>query len=106
MSVLLEYHVPLCPLKHTSTLTKAICCFRNYKQFAFVLFRFSKLNTEKIVTDLQYLNTNHALYNAVIKAQKDGRSISEEAQRAAHSLRIDFEKGGIHLGAGTYPLIL
>lgn len=35
----------------------------------------------------------------MIKAQKDGRSINEEAQRAAHSLRIDFEKGGIHLGA-------
>jgi intermediate peptidase len=48
---------------------------------------------------IHYLNTNHALYNAVIKAQKDGRSINEEAQRAAHSLRIDFEKGGIHLGA-------
>ncbi|XP_058205215.1 mitochondrial intermediate peptidase, mitochondrial [Rhododendron vialii] len=48
---------------------------------------------------IHYLNTNHALYKAVIKAGKDGRSISEEAQRAAHSLRIDFEKGGIHLGA-------
>ncbi|KAI8564627.1 hypothetical protein RHMOL_Rhmol03G0195400 [Rhododendron molle] len=48
---------------------------------------------------IHYLNTNHALYKAVIKAEKDGRSISEEAQRAAHSLRIDFEKGGIHLGA-------
>ncbi|GMP24118.1 hypothetical protein CsSME_00001508 [Camellia sinensis var. sinensis] len=46
---------------------------------------------------LHYLNTNHTLYNAVIKADKDGIFLSKEAQRAAHSLRIDFEKGGIHL---------
>lgn len=55
---------------------------------------------------MQYLNTNHALYKAVLKAEKDGRSISEEAQRVAHSLRIDFEKGGIHLNAGTCAFIL
>ena len=54
--------------------------------------------------DLQYLNTNHTLYNAVIKAEKEGHFLSKEAQRAAHSLRVDFEKGGIHLSAGTYPL--
>ncbi|XP_057476622.1 mitochondrial intermediate peptidase, mitochondrial isoform X2 [Actinidia eriantha] len=48
---------------------------------------------------LHYLNTNHTLYNAVIKAEKEGHFLSKEAQRAAHSLRVDFEKGGIHLSA-------
>ncbi|XP_057952770.1 mitochondrial intermediate peptidase, mitochondrial isoform X2 [Malania oleifera] len=48
---------------------------------------------------LHYLNTNHALYNAVLKAEQDGHLLSQEAQRAAHYLRVDFEKGGIHLCA-------
>ncbi|KAL6956411.1 Mitochondrial intermediate peptidase, partial [Sarracenia purpurea var. burkii] len=46
---------------------------------------------------LHCLNTNHTLYNAVMKAEKDGLLLNNEAQRAAHSLRVDFEKGGIHL---------
>ncbi|XAR71801.1 Mitochondrial intermediate peptidase [Bertholletia excelsa] len=48
---------------------------------------------------LHYLNTNHTLYDAVVKAEKDSSLLSNEAQRAAHSFRVDFEKGGIHLDA-------
>uniref|UniRef100_A0A6N2NGG8 Peptidase M3A/M3B catalytic domain-containing protein n=1 Tax=Salix viminalis TaxID=40686 RepID=A0A6N2NGG8_SALVM len=44
-----------------------------------------------------YLNTNHTLYAAVKRAEKDGHLLTKEAQRAANQLRIDFEKGGIHL---------
>ncbi|XP_020540649.1 mitochondrial intermediate peptidase, mitochondrial isoform X2 [Jatropha curcas] len=46
---------------------------------------------------LHYLNTNHTLYAAVKKAEEDGHLLTKEAHRAAHHLRIDFEKGGIHL---------
>ncbi|KAK2975850.1 hypothetical protein RJ640_022867 [Escallonia rubra] len=46
---------------------------------------------------LHHLNTNYSLYNAVIRAGKDGNMLTEEAQRAAHCLRVDLEKGGIHL---------
>ncbi|XP_031381325.1 mitochondrial intermediate peptidase, mitochondrial isoform X2 [Punica granatum] len=46
---------------------------------------------------LHYLNTDHSLYDAVKKAEREGNSLTEEAQRAAHNLRVDFEKGGIHL---------
>ncbi|CAM9000890.1 unnamed protein product [Rhodiola kirilowii] len=48
---------------------------------------------------LHYLNTNHTLYNAVIKAEENCKLLSDEAKRAAHFLRADFEKGGIHLCA-------
>lgn len=46
---------------------------------------------------LHYLNTNHCLYNAVIKAEQDAHLLTDEARRTAEYLRIDFEKGGIHL---------
>ncbi|CAN0902563.1 Mitochondrial intermediate peptidase, mitochondrial [Linum grandiflorum] len=46
---------------------------------------------------LHNLNTNHTLYAAVKRAEQDGHSLSTEAHRAARHLRIDFEKGGIHL---------
>ncbi|CAO2839022.1 unnamed protein product [Amaranthus hypochondriacus] len=46
---------------------------------------------------LHYLNTNYNLYNAVMKAEREGKVLSKETQRAAHYLRVDFEKGGIHL---------
>ncbi|XVF09683.1 hypothetical protein REPUB_Repub07fG0116000 [Reevesia pubescens] len=49
---------------------------------------------------LHFLNTNHTLYNAVKKAEQDGHLLTEEACRTAHHLRIDFEKGGIHLPSG------
>ncbi|KAL7586460.1 hypothetical protein Lser_V15G35967 [Lactuca serriola] len=48
---------------------------------------------------LHYLNTNLTLYNAVLKADQDQTLTSNEAKRVAHDLRIDFEKGGIHLSA-------
>ena len=54
---------------------------------------------------MQYLNTNHTLYNAVMKVEKDPNVLSKEAKRAAHYLRVDFEKGGIHLAAGIYLAI-
>lgn len=31
------------------------------------------------------------------RAEKDGHLLTKEAHRAANQLRIDFEKGGIHL---------
>ncbi|KAL5744367.1 hypothetical protein ACOSQ2_027483 [Xanthoceras sorbifolium] len=46
---------------------------------------------------LHYLNTNHILYDAVKKAEQDSHLLSKEAHRAASQLRVDFEKGGIHL---------
>lgn len=30
----------------------------------------------------------------------------KEARRAAHTLRVDFEKGGIHLCAGKFPIMI
>lgn len=57
------------------------------------------------VTGIQFLNTNHNLYKAVSKAEQDGCSLTEEAQRAAHYLRVDFEKGGIHLCTGNLSLL-
>ncbi|WRX17353.1 Peptidase M3A/M3B catalytic domain - like 3 [Theobroma cacao] len=53
-----------------------------------------------LLLSLQFLNTNHTLYNAVKKAEQDGHLLTEEACRAAHYFRIDFEKGGIHLPSG------
>lgn len=35
-------------------------------------------------------------------AEGEGSILSEEGQRAAHSLRIDFEKGGIQLPTGMH----
>ncbi|XP_031484257.1 mitochondrial intermediate peptidase, mitochondrial isoform X2 [Nymphaea colorata] len=49
---------------------------------------------------LHLLNTNQSLYDAVVKAETEGVLTTVEAQRAAHTLRTDFEKGGIHLCAG------
>ncbi|KAI3918677.1 hypothetical protein MKX01_041997 [Papaver californicum] len=54
--------------------------------------------TMRIHEYLHFLNTNHCLYKAVLKAEQ-GSLDTKEAQRAAHSLRVDFEKGGIHLPA-------
>ncbi|KAF4372136.1 hypothetical protein F8388_000352 [Cannabis sativa] len=51
----------------------------------------------KINEYLHYLNTNHTLYDAVKKAEQESHLLTEEAQRAARYLRIDFERGGIHL---------
>lgn len=49
---------------------------------------------------MQYLNTNTTLYNAILKAESEGVMLTEEARRAATTLRVDFEKGGIHLPKG------
>ncbi|XP_074291377.1 mitochondrial intermediate peptidase, mitochondrial isoform X2 [Silene latifolia] len=48
---------------------------------------------------LHNLNTNYNLYQAVMKAEQEGNILNKEAQRAAHFLRVDFERGGIHLCA-------
>lgn len=55
-----------------------------------------------VFSGLQYLNTNHTLYDVVKKAELDDHLLSKEAHRAANHLRSDFEKGGIHLCAGIY----
>uniref|UniRef100_A0A0E0Q1U0 Peptidase M3A/M3B catalytic domain-containing protein n=1 Tax=Oryza rufipogon TaxID=4529 RepID=A0A0E0Q1U0_ORYRU len=54
----------------------------------------------RIYEHLQYLNTNTTLYNAILKAESEGVMLTEEARRAATTLRVDFEKGGIHLPKG------
>ncbi|EFH40376.1 predicted protein [Arabidopsis lyrata subsp. lyrata] len=46
---------------------------------------------------LHHLNTNHTLYAAVKKAEQDSNLLTKEASRTAHHLRMDFERGGIHL---------
>ncbi|KAK4799886.1 hypothetical protein SAY86_025251 [Trapa natans] len=43
----------------------------------------------------EYLHVS--LYAAVKKAEHEGHLLTDEARRAAKNLRIDFEKGGIHL---------
>lgn len=53
-----------------------------------------------LCNSLQYLNTNTTLYNAILKAEGESVLLTEETQRAATTLRIDFEKGGIHLPKG------
>eukprot|EP00899_Mesostigma_viride_P019942 jgi/Mesvir1/2794/Mv21707-RA.2 len=48
----------------------------------------------------QGLNTNRTLYDALVAAmQQDGATWTEEQQIMAHMLRVDFERGGIHLPA-------
>ncbi|CAN8253394.1 unnamed protein product [Cochlearia groenlandica] len=47
---------------------------------------------------LHNLNTNHTLYAAVKKAELESDLLSKEACRTAHYLRMDIERGGIHLG--------
>ena len=39
-----------------------------------------------------------------MKAEREGKVLSKETQRAAHYLRVDFEKGGIHLCSGILYL--
>lgn len=46
------------------------------------------------------------MFDAVRKAEQEGHLLTNEAQRAAHYLRVDFERGGIHLPAGTHSLLL
>ena len=55
---------------------------------------------------MQYLNTNHTLYDAVRKAEQENHLLMEEAQRVAHYLRVDFERGVIHLSVGMFFLIV
>lgn len=52
------------------------------------------------VDDVQHLNTNHTLYAAVKKAEQDSNLLTREASKTAHHLRMDFERGGIHLDPG------
>ncbi|XP_073031397.1 mitochondrial intermediate peptidase, mitochondrial isoform X1 [Primulina eburnea] len=46
---------------------------------------------------LHCLNSNPSLYHAVLKAEANCHMLTVEAARAANYLRIDLEKGGIHL---------
>ncbi|KAH6755680.1 Zincin-like metalloproteases family protein [Perilla frutescens var. hirtella] len=46
---------------------------------------------------LHYLNSNPSIYNAIIRAEQNHHLLTEEGLRAACHLRIDLEKGGIHL---------
>ncbi|KAI5411364.1 variant 2, Mitochondrial intermediate peptidase [Lathyrus oleraceus] len=51
----------------------------------------------KINEYLHYLNTSHDIYDAVKKAELECHMLSEETQRGIKSLRVDMERGGIHL---------
>ncbi|XP_061372981.1 mitochondrial intermediate peptidase, mitochondrial isoform X2 [Gastrolobium bilobum] len=51
----------------------------------------------KINEYIHYLNTNRDLYDAVKKAEQECHILSNEAQRGVRNLRIDMERGGIHL---------
>lgn len=54
----------------------------------------------KVYEYLQYLNSHPVLYKAVVGVeQSPGILTTEEAKRAAKTLRMDFERGGIHLPA-------
>ncbi|KAL0299402.1 UNVERIFIED_CONTAM: Mitochondrial intermediate peptidase, mitochondrial [Sesamum radiatum] len=46
---------------------------------------------------LHYLNSNPSLYHAIVKAEQNNHMLTEEGRSAARHLRIDLEKGGIHL---------
>ncbi|GAA0149472.1 metalloprotease [Lithospermum erythrorhizon] len=48
---------------------------------------------------LNYLNSNHTMYKAAVKAEQDAHLLTEEARRTAKLLRHDLEKGGIHLSS-------
>ncbi|KAG5062273.1 hypothetical protein JHK85_003456 [Glycine max] len=50
-----------------------------------------------LLTSVEYLNTNLDLYGPVKKAEQECHMLSEEAQRGVRNLRVDFERGGIHL---------
>lgn len=49
---------------------------------------------------MQRLNTSPVLYNAVVKMEQSNALTTEEAKRAAHSHRVEFERGGVHLSDG------
>lgn len=51
----------------------------------------------KMYEYLHRLNSNTILYHAIIKVEQSGTLTTEEAKRAAQSLRVEFERGGIHL---------
>lgn len=54
--------------------------------------------------DVQHLNTNHILYAALKKAEQDSNLLTKEASRTVHHLRMDVERGGIHLDTGLLSI--
>lgn len=53
------------------------------------------------VVACQYLNSHPVLYKAVVGVEESPDILTtEEARRAAKTLRMDFERGGIHLPSG------
>lgn len=50
-----------------------------------------------VATVIARLNTDRRLYEATLDAQRGAAGLTEEAQRVAESLRIEFEAHGIHL---------
>lgn len=58
------------------------------------------------VVACQYLNSHPVLYKAVVGVEESPEILTtEEARRAAKTLRMDFERGGIHLPSGKIFLI-
>ncbi|XP_078440153.1 zincin-like metalloproteases family protein isoform X2 [Wolffia australiana] len=58
-----------------------------------ILILIGNLSRRLIWRQLKLMN----IYIAVLKAEKECAFPTKEAERMAHSLRVDFEKGGIHL---------
>ena len=46
------------------------------------------------------MNTNSILYDAIAKVERSNTLTTEEAQRAAYTHRVEFERGGVHLSDG------
>lgn len=56
---------------------------------------------EVVVWGLQYLNSHPVLYKVVVGVEQSPETLTtDEARRAAKTLRMDFERGGIHLPPG------
>nr|GMC94387.1 probable mitochondrial intermediate peptidase, mitochondrial isoform X1 [Ipomoea batatas] len=68
------------------------------------LLRRQARHLPELTTFYMYLNSNHSIYKAVLKAEQEGNSLTEEGKRAARFLRMDLENGGIHLSPGALPI--
>lgn len=74
--------------------------FSTYSSILNVLF------TWLLVALCQYLNSHPVLYKAIVGVEESPDILTtEEARRAAKTLRMDFERGGIHLPSGRLSLL-
>lgn len=69
------------------------------------LFEPRDIFTGCVCCSWQYLNSHQVLYKALVDVEQSNTLTTEEARRAAKTLRIDFERGGIHLSPGEWALV-